>query len=438
MNKIFITLTALAVGLSASAEGYQVNTLSAKQLGMGHTGTALKLGAESMFFNPAGLSFSDKTLDISGSFTGIKPYGTCTHDGNDYKTDNSWSTPLAFHAAFRIYDNLQAGVSFYTPYGSGINWTQDWPGAVLSQSVTLKTFTVQPTVSWRITPRLSVGAGLMVTWGSVNLDKGLVSGESFDKLMMMTIGVPSGIGHMPAASVNLDGTSEVALGANVGVMYDINSRWTVGADFRTRMGMKVEAGIASVSYANSTAEAVLESKLGLINQANFKASMPCPWVFNLGTSFKPSTRLTLALDAQLTGWSTYKSLNVDFPAQLSAFNQHITKDYKNAWLFKLGGQYSLTPRFDVRLGMMLDTSPVNDEHYNPETPGMTKIEPTAGFSFRPLAGLSIDLSMMYIAGLGIDNVSCSYDDMLFQTTKKFTADYHVHAFAPSIGVSYSF
>ena len=39
------------------AEGYQINTLSARQNGMGHTGTALKLGAESMIFNPAGLGF---------------------------------------------------------------------------------------------------------------------------------------------------------------------------------------------------------------------------------------------------------------------------------------------------------------------------------------------------------------------------------------------
>lgn len=54
---------ALAI-LPAAAEGYQVNTLSARQNGMGHTGTALKLGAESMIFNPAGLAFDAKTLDL--------------------------------------------------------------------------------------------------------------------------------------------------------------------------------------------------------------------------------------------------------------------------------------------------------------------------------------------------------------------------------------
>lgn len=54
-NKFIVSSLALITFVSASAEGYQINTLSAKQGGMGHTGTALKLGAESMFFNPAGL-----------------------------------------------------------------------------------------------------------------------------------------------------------------------------------------------------------------------------------------------------------------------------------------------------------------------------------------------------------------------------------------------
>lgn len=83
-------------------------------------------------------------------------------------------------AAFGIYDNLKAGITLYTPYGSSIDWTNNWPGAILNQSVKLSTFTVQPTVSWRIIPGLSVGAGLMVSWGSVNLNKGLVNPATMD------------------------------------------------------------------------------------------------------------------------------------------------------------------------------------------------------------------------------------------------------------------
>lgn len=448
MKKILLAATVLFAGSTAMAEGYQINTLSARQLGMGHTGTALKLGAENMIFNPAGLAFSDKKLDITASLTAIKAIAYCQPvgaDGTEYRTDNGFSTPLSFNAAFKIYDNLQAGVSFYTPYGSAINWTNNWPGAVLSQRVSLKVYTVQPTVSWRILPNLSVGAGLMISWGQVDLNKALVSGSTFDQVMAMQ-GVPSSLGNAAAASVGLTGTSKVAVGVNVGAMYDINKQWTVGVDFRSKMMMKVNSGLAEVSYANRVAESVLESQIGLINQSNFSSEMPCPYVWNFGVSYRPADRWTVAVDAQLTGWKAYRELNVEFPEPLTPFNQHIEKQYSNSWCFKAGAQWAATRRLDIRAGMNVDTSPVNDNHYNPETPGMTKIEPTVGLSFRPIDNLSVDVAFMYIHGMGKDNASCSYDDLLLRGAgmpesvyhKTFTADYKVHAFAPAIGISYSF
>lgn len=435
MKKIFIAaLSAILFAGSAQAEGYQINTLSAKQLGMGHTGVAQKLGSESMFFNPAGMAFSDKTLDISGSLTGIKAIGNCTVDGKTYKTDNGLSTPMMLNLGFKVYDKMQAGVSFYTPYGSGIDWTEAWPGAVLSQNVSLKVFCVQPTVAYRLLDNLSIGAGLMIAWGEVDLNKGLMPGTNF------------GLGDMPPASVNLKGTSQVAIGFNAGAMWDVTKQLTLGVNFRSRMSMKVNAGVASVSYANSQIEAALENQLGLINQANFSAMMPCPYVWNFGATYRPTEQWTVAADFQLTGWHTYRYLNVNFPGPLAAFDQTSEKNYKNAWCYRFGAKYAATDRFDLRAGLMIDTSPVDKDHYNPETPSMTKLEPTVGFSFRPIDRLSIDFAFMYVHGLGVDNASCSYDDLALKMAgapeaayhKTFTADYKVHAFIPSVGLSFKF
>ena len=55
-RKAVLTAAAVLSVLSANAEGYQINSQSARQWGMAHTGTALKLGAESMLFNPAGMA----------------------------------------------------------------------------------------------------------------------------------------------------------------------------------------------------------------------------------------------------------------------------------------------------------------------------------------------------------------------------------------------
>ena len=113
----------------------------------------------------------------------------------------------------------------------------------------------------------------------------------------------------------------------------------------------------------------LGGTLDLLNEANFKAQMPCPWVLGLGVSYKPIDRLTLALDGRLTGWHAYKRLDIEFLAeQLRPYDQHIDKKYSNSWCFSLGGQFAVTDRFDARLGLMLDTTPVNDAHRRPLVP----------------------------------------------------------------------
>ena len=72
MKQFTTAVVAAIVTLGASAEGYQVNTFSAKQEGMGHVGVAMKLGAESQIFNPGALAFMNKTMEISGAMSGIK------------------------------------------------------------------------------------------------------------------------------------------------------------------------------------------------------------------------------------------------------------------------------------------------------------------------------------------------------------------------------
>lgn len=440
MKKLIAAATALALagaGFSSLAEGYQVNTLSARQMGMGHTGVAQKLGAESMIFNPAGMAFMTGTIDFSGSFTGTFAHAKATlPNGTTYTTDNTPSTPMAVNLGMSVYKSLKAGVSFYTPYGSGINWGENWPYAVLNQSVTLKAFTLQPTLSWAILPNLSIGAGAMVTWGTVDLDKGLVSGAAFNAVN------PLWPADNTAASLNLNGKAAVTVGVNAGVLWSINSKVSVGASFRSKMNLTVKSGTASITYANETAQNIIESKapLGLLNHANFTATMPAAAVWNLGVAYRPTSRLLLAFDAQLTQWSAYKSLNVEFLADLPPVlkYQNIPKNYRNAMTYKLGAQYSLTPRLELRAGLMIDTTPVRSDNYNPETPGMTKINPSIGFSFSPLPRFSIDASLLYVAGLGVDNASITTADLLTQSPVSFSANYKVHAWSPSIGLSYRF
>lgn len=446
-------MSALVVAVAASAEGYQVNTFSAKQEGMGHTGVAMKLGAESQLFNPGALAFSGKAFELSGAISAISATATATHDGAEYKTDNHISTPMNVSTAFKIFDNFYGGIAFYTPYGSAINWGDNWPGAVLNQRVDIKMFTVQPTLSYRVLPNLSVGVGAMLSWGSVNLDKGLMLGSAINPLLG-ALGYQADQMYLPntvPASVNLQGSSKFACGVNVGALWDIDKHWNIGASFRSKMTMQVDKGEAAVSYSGP-AQALLTPVLDNLNATNFSASLPAPYVFTAGVAYSPLANLVIAFDAQLNGWGTYKMLSIEFDG-LSDFNQHIVKNYKNAMTYHLGAQWGVTPRLDLRCGLMLDTSPCNKEHYNPETPAQTRIEPSVGFSFRPIKGLSVDFAFMYVKGTGATGTG-EYDNFVYkmayaanpalpgllnlQPVNTFTAKYNVHAVIPALGLSYSF
>ena len=478
MKKIIALACISALPFSyASAEGFQVNAQSTKQAGMGHVGAAMKLGAESMHFNPAGLVFMDKSVDLSAGVSAVFPNASCTVGDKKYNSDNTPSTPLYVYAGFKIYDNLATGVMINTPYGSSINWGNDWAGAHLVQDISLKAFNIQPTVSWKIMDKLSVGAGLMMEFGNITLNRALIGPGAMTNMANGMLGsvleqypqikpmVDPIIEEMKrydetsAASVSLNGKAGMRFGFNVGAMYDINEKWTIGLSYRSKVVAKVEEGDIALKYANKEH---LEGLLGNVNNliamakqmgiqnlpdgiavpplesGTFSAELPLPDNWNAAVTYRPNDRWTVSGEVQFVGWGAYKSLDVKFnpDAELGKYNISAPKEYKNARIYRLGAQFAATERFDIRFGAYYDESPVKDDYLNPETPSMNKLGITAGLSFRPVKPLSVDFAFSYVTGFGRDG---SYTDLdLLQQPRTFSGHYQAYALTPALGVSYSF
>jgi long-chain fatty acid transport protein len=424
-----------------AAEGYQVGAQSTKQAGMGHLGASLKLGAESMHFNPAGLGFLDKTIHVSAGVSGV--FTSVDYSNGDYKhsADNNPSTPLFLYAGFKIYDNLSAGVSVNNPYGSAMNWGANWKGAALIQDIALKSFSIQPTLAYRITDRLSIGAGLMMMFGDFSLSRALISSEYLADVAKVNPALQplaAKYKDMTPISANLSGDAGVKLGYNVGAMFDISDYVTVGASFRSKVQMTVPEGKAAVTYANEAElKPILGSQIPPLDAGTFEASLPLPSNLNIGVSYKPSDRFLISGEVQFVGWSAYKELNVQFSQEvLNGYSIKAEKNYHDTRIYRIGGQFAATKRLDLRLGFYVDESPVKTDFLNPETPSMTKLGSTAGLSFRPSDKFSVDLSCQYITGFGRDG---SYPLPLpTAPANTFGGRYDVHAFTPSIGLSYAF
>ncbi len=453
MKKLFLLSLATAIVASASAEGYQVNTLSAKQLGMGHVGVSQSLGSESLWFNPGAAVQQEQKFTISAGVTGIAAVATRS-SMNDYQnsiltetSDNDLSTPLYFNANYKINNRLSVGVLLNTPFGSSMNWGDNWTGAHLVQSISLQAYNAQPTVSYSFFKgKLSVGAGLMMTWGNFSLSRSLFPvGDETNAIIAALAGdygdYVMAAEENPLASATLSGDAGLRLGYNAGVLYNVNDKWSIGASYRSKINMKVGSGTAEVDYYNEIVESILSSSFSGMEVGTFTASLPLPATLSAGVTFCPNERWTLSTEFQWVQWSAYDSLAVTFNEEyLGAYNQVAVKNYSNTTITRLGAQYLVGSWLTVRAGFYVDESPVASDYLNPETPSMTKVGYTCGASLRPFGNklISIDLAYAYVDSADPERAgSYPYSNSLTGAMEPYSGNYIATANTFSFGVSFA-
>lgn len=150
-----------------------------------------------------------------------------------------------------------------------MNWGDNWAGAQLVQSINLKAYNLQPTVSFKICEHLSVGAGLMMTWGKFDLSRSMlpVGAANAQNVALNNIiqivapGTPNIFelaGDRNIMSLDLEGKAKMAVGVNLGIMWDINEQWSLGMTYRSKLKMKVNSGSIDMSTIDDpTIQAVL-------------------------------------------------------------------------------------------------------------------------------------------------------------------------------------
>ncbi len=418
MRKLFsLSLLTLATA-SMFAGGYRVSIQGQKQLAMGHTGVAVVNSAEVAFFNPAGMSFLDKkfNLSVGGNALLAKTRFQSSQFNQTAATDNM-GTPFSIYATYKISEWVSAGLAVYTPYGSSVAWDQDWAGAHLVNNIDLSAIFIQPTISFRVGDVFSIGGGPILVQGSVNFNRNLTPNPLLSN---------NGSG----TDVTLDAKGITASGYNVGMMFKLSKKVTLGMDYRSEIIMEARGGSADFEDVPTIAA-------GSFTDTYFSADLPLPAEFTTGISYKASAKWLFAFDYNYTKWSVYKSLDVDFDSALpTSVNP---RNYKDVSAYRFGAQYKASDKFTVRGGYYIDESPVQKGYFAPETPRNDSTGYTGGFTYQVNSKLGIDMSFLY---LHFDEVNNSYDYFDDPTTNNgltsFGGTYKSSVFSPGIGITYGF
>ncbi len=373
MKKLLVPLLGI-IPLLSLAGGFQVNLQGTKQTGMGHLGTSFYLGASSTYFNPAmmGLDSNKFSVELGVNFINSNVEFQNAQNGISETTDNPTGTPFYFYATYKISDKVSAGLRVYTPFGSSVDWGEDWSGKFLIQDISLRAIYIQPTLSYKINDQLSVGGGLTVVNGSVELNRAL----------------PVPIGNN--ATANLEG-SATAYGFNAGVYYQATENLSIGLTHRSKVEVELEGGDVDFTTDASLASSFPDGK--------FDATLPLPATTTLGLAYKVNEKLLLSVEGSFVEWSAYESLDFDFKTNTSRLEDSKNpRNYEDAMIFRVGAQYSCNEMLDFRAGFYYDQSPVQDEYFNPETPNSDNIGLTTGLSGHITERFGFDASFLYIIG----------------------------------------
>lgn len=387
-------------------QGYQVNLQGQIQQGMGGAGTGLMHDASALFFNPGGTSFihrSEVSLGVTPTFAS----GTFTEDNTNVSasTTSPMGTPFSVYGLFQIKDSsrLKLGLAVYTPFGSTVEWEERWVGRFALTRLQLMAIFFQPTVSFRISDKIGIGAGFVYSYGKVNLQKDLPLQDQNGEY----------------GSVELDGTGR-GFGYNVGLYYEPTDYLSLGLTYKSQVDMKITSGTATFDVPAS-----LNDKFP---SGAFASSLPLPQVFTIGIGIKPNDKLSMALDVNFVGWKAYDTLAFDYESNTESLEDtKSARNYKNTIAIRIGGQYKFTPKVIARLGVAFGISPVQDGYVTPETPDANRINYTAGIGYRVNEKFQFDLSLLF--------TQVTREDTNLETG--LSGNFKTNVFAPGISVTYN-
>lgn len=413
MKRLFLLGLLILATASTYAGGYRVSLQGQRSLAMGHTGVAVVNNAELAFFNPAGLVYLENKINAAVGVSAV--FSDVVWQNEQYgefaRTDSPVGTPFYAYFSYKLSDKFTLGFAVYTPYGSSVEWPTDWAGSHLINNIDLKAIYVQALASYKISDKLSVGAGPIYVNGSVNFNRNL--SRNLTDLE----------GNRSNVTVEAKGVH--AFGWSAGLMYSPIDSLRIGVNYRSEITMKAEDG--SADFMN-----VPNSPLTPFNDTTFDAELPLPAELTVGLSYQLNEKWLFAFDYNRTFWDTYESLDLDF-ADPNIPDSKNPRNYKNSSIYRLGLQYTANETFQLRAGYYFDQSPVQSGYFAPETPRNDSNNFTGGLSINVTDKFAIDAAFLYSR---FEEVDESYD--YYQENGQnvsFGGTYKSSAFVPGLGVT---
>ena len=379
MNKLtaawMMVLSSVAFGA-----GFQLDVAGARATGMGGAVTALVDDASSIYFNPSGIA-GHKGIDASVGVTLIIPMLSFTHDdGHTTSTPFALVPPPNVHIAYGITEDLALGVGLFVPFGASNSWPVGWEGDTKARTSSLQTFDIQPTLAYRLHPRMKLGIGFDAVRGTVLIERALNFIDT-------------------KGSVKLGGATW-GYGWNAGAIITVVEKYlTVGATYRSSVQMNFTG---QSHFSNVPVEFS-----GLLKDQTITAGVTLPAQANFGFGFTPMEKLRFGLDFHYTNWNQFPQLAINF--ENPALSNPLAKNWVDSVSVHFGAEYDITKSVQARIGFVYDPSPSPAQTLTPDLPDASRVKVAAGVSWHHDSGFRVDFGYQFVALLAQNSLAPGFN-----------------------------
>lgn len=343
-NLMALAIAAALGGASglASAAGFALIEQSGSGMGNAFAGAAATADdASTVFFNPAGMSrlegmqigVAAHLIDLSANFSGtatnpVALGGGAATGGQGGDAGDAAVVPNVYFV-MPIGESLRFGVGVNAPFGLVTEYDSDWVGRFQGIKSDLKALNINPSVSFKLSDVVSIGAGINYQQLDAELTNAVVLGP--------------GVSGNTKLEADDDGW-----GWNIGALFQLGSATRIGMSYRSVIDYELEGSVTTTTAGGAPVAAA---------SGPTSAEVTMPDSFSLSIVQVLNDRIELLGDVTYTRWSEIDRVNVVNTTD-GTLRDSLLLDFDDAFRYSIGVNYKLNDSWKLKAGLALDETPV--------------------------------------------------------------------------------
>lgn len=383
----------IAMASSTYAAGFMLTEQSASSLGRAYAGAGVD-GSDisGVFYNPATMTLHPGT-QIQAGFVAIGLDLDLDYKGNDSTTENengrANTQPIPFgYISHQATDNVWVGLAMTVPFGMGTEYDDNWSLAELGISAQVLTFDFNPNVAWKISEKVSLGAGMSVQYASADLKMRDQVGQH---------------GNMP---LTVDGEIDAdswAWGFNVGMMWTPVDNLRFGLSYRSKVNHHAKGDFTVNNLRLGNTAIADHTGLGALwGKHDAAASLSTPAWLMATAAWDVNDLLSLYATFRWTDWSSFKVLDINYSVVgQGTKTKPVPNFWKDTYLVSLGADMRFYDWWTMRAGIGYETSAVDEARLRTAIiPDADRLWLALGSSFKVAKDFQLDVSAAWLHGIG--------------------------------------